>query len=98
MSFKKYSVIVPQQVSFQIERIYTHIAVSLSSPESAARQCLRIWDTIDSLATLPERHAIYHDKLRRVNVGNYTILYKVDSEVVIIEAVLYQRQNIADYL
>jgi len=82
---------LPDSVLAEIQQIGEHIAVenlpaALVVVESLHQHC-------QSLENLPERGALYLDKYRRVFVGNYHIIYRVDGTNVYIVTVRHMRRK-----
>jgi plasmid stabilization system protein ParE len=61
-----------------------YIAVECQAPINAARWLEQVWDVIDGLETMPERHARAAEdafkpyEVRRALVGQYLILFTID--------------------
>ena len=100
---KQYQVKLTAKSRDDMEEIYNYIAYSLCAPQAAINQYNNIADAILSLETMPERCALMQSKLcskynlRCLLVDNYSILYRVENEVVIVR-VLYASSNIDECL
>lgn len=78
--------------------IYSYIAYSLLSPDSADGQVERIMRAVDELDHMPLRYEVYADEpwrsigLRQMIVDNYSVLYypHEDSHVVGIIRIMYR--------
>jgi plasmid stabilization system protein ParE len=63
-----------------------YIAIECRAPLNAGRWLERVWDAIDGLALMPERHGLAAEdefkpyEVRRVLVGNYLILFTIEKK------------------
>ena len=82
--------------------IYEYISKTLGAPLAAQRQYDSIAEAIESLSSFPKRFAAMESKLeklvgiRKLAVGNYVALYRVNTETRTVEVVrvLYARCDI----
>lgn len=79
-----YEVMLYPKAIRDIEDIYAYIALEKLSPENAKGQTDRIWDSINSLSTLPYLH---QDRLegkyagqgyKQLLIDNYIAIYRID--------------------
>lgn len=72
------------------------------SPDSARRQCANISAQISRLNFFPERYQLLDLRLtvpfRRALAGNYSIIYYISGDDVIISRILYSRSDIKEKL
>ena len=84
-----------------MEQIYSYIANNLLEPVAAANQYDKIADAILSLDIMPDRIKIMDSEparirgLRPLLVGNYTVLFTIESDTVYIVRVLYSSSDIS---
>jgi toxin ParE1/3/4 len=63
-----------------------YIAVECQAPLNAARWLERVWDVINDLEHLPDRHSLAAEsafrpyEVRRALVGDYLLLFTIDAE------------------
>ena len=92
---KQYKVEITKEALQDMEDIYNYIAIDLLAPENAMGQYNRIADEILTLDTFPERFRIMDSEpekrmeLRRMLVDNYSVIYTIRDERVIVTDVLY---------
>ena len=97
---KRYEVEITDVALKDMEELYHHIAFILLSPENAMGQYDRIADEILTLDTFPERFRIMDSEpekrmeLRRMLVDNYSVIYTICDERVIVTDVLYTASDI----
>ena len=96
----KYRIEISLQAEIDIREIYSYIAFSLLSPQSAIRQINRLQDQIGKLDLMPERFRIYENEpwlsrgLRVMPVDNFIVFYLTDEKVVTIIRVMYGGRDI----
>lgn len=101
---KQYKVKITDKALSNMENLYNYIAFGLESPENAIKQYNRIADAIEGLYLLPERIKIMENKkakalkLRRLLVDNYSVIFRINGDCVIIETVLCNASNIEERL
>jgi len=92
---KTYNVIIEEPAQRDLIGIFDYIAYTLTEPKVAERLVKRVRKSIESLSCMPKRFAIYDNDfcqlhgIRRMNVGNYAVFYKIESQIVSILTVLY---------
>ena len=94
---KRYKIIFTPDAVHDIENLYQYNADVLASPINAVRQRERIMAKIMKLEYMPKRHSILSDleplsELRRLLVDNFSVLYQVQDDTVIVTKVVYSRQ------
>ena len=82
---------LPDSVQTEIQQIEEHIAHDSLDAALAIMESLH--QTCASLENLPSRGAVYLDKYRRVFVGQYQIIYRVDMADVYILTVRHMRRK-----
>lgn len=101
---KTYKVYITNVAVADMELIYNCIAGQLKSPEHAFNQYNRIADKIESLQNFPERSPItglepeHSQKLRKLQIDNYVILYVCRESDVMVLRVLYGASDIPNKL
>jgi len=101
---KQYEVMISDKAHEDMEVIYNYIAGTLSSPMAAAKQYDRIADAILTLETMPERIKVMASEpersegLRPLIVDNYTVVFAVKADTVIVVRVLYSASDISKRL
>lgn len=99
---KQYKIYITKRAKFDINRVYNHIAFDLCEPETAEKQYGRIMKNIGKLDMLPERVKIMESKrakaleLRRLLVDNYSVIYRIIEDRVVVEAVFCNASNIEE--
>lgn len=97
---KQYQVEITAVALNDMQDIYNYIANNLQAPNTAKNQYKRIADSILSLAYFPERYPLLMvnhsniSKLRKMNVGNYSIFYYIMENKVMVSNVLYSASDI----
>ena len=97
---KQYIVEFSDEGLQDMEDIYNYIAIDLLASENAMGQYDRIADEILTLDTFPERFRIMDSEpekrmeLRRMLVDNYSVIYTICDERVIVTDVLYTASDI----
>ena len=97
---KQYKVEITEEALQDMEDIYNFIALDLLASENAMGQYDRIADEILTLDTFPERFRIMDSEpekrmeLRRMLVDNYSVIYTICDERVIVTDVLYTASDI----
>jgi toxin ParE1/3/4 len=80
----KYSVEITDSAYEAILAHARYIAVDCQAPLNASRWLEKLWDAIDALEQMPERHnlapesAYKNYEVRRVLLGDYMILFTID--------------------
>ena len=83
-----------------MDELYEYIAHKLQAPENAIGQYNRIADEILKLSEMPQRHHVIDAEpwkareLRRMNVDNYSVFYKIVGKYVIVTDVLFSASDI----
>ena len=101
---KHFEVIISDKANEDMVNIYSHIAETLLSPETAANQYDRIADAILTLEEMPERIKLLDSEpehsqgIRPLIVDNYTVFYVIRNESVIVARVLYSASDISKRL
>ena len=97
---KQYKVEITEEALQDMEDIYIYIAIDLLASENAMGQYDRIADEILTLDTFPVRFRIMDSEpekrmeLRRMLVDNYSVIYTICDERVIVTDVLYTASDI----
>lgn len=101
-----WKVLYSEQAKENLNQIYSYIAYSLFSPETARKQTERIMDAILSLDEMPLRHPLYEKEpwlgrgLRKLIVDRYIVFYlpvEAKKDVVIL-SIMYGGRKIEDLL
>ncbi len=99
---KIYSIEFSQQAFSDLSAIYLYISQELYSPLLADKIYKKIEQKIESLSTLPLRHAalitVNNEQVRRLMVENYSILYIIRDSSVIIFRIIYTASNMLQKL
>ena len=97
---KQYNVRITGKALTDMEAIYDYIADELLNPDAAMGQYNRIADTVESLKAFPERCRVFdsqpeHDLgMRQIPVDNYTAIYVIQGDDVIVLRVLNSASDI----
>lgn len=97
---KQYIVDITDDALADMEQLYYYIALKLQAPDNALGQYNRIADAIMTLDNMPERYPIMDSKpeqsrgLRLMPIDNYSVIYIVKDDRVIVTNVLYSASNI----
>ena len=97
---KQYNVKITGKALADMEAIYDYIADELLNPDAAMGQYNRIADAIESLKVFPERCRLFDSKpehdlgMRQIPVDNYTAIYVVQDDDVVVLRVLYSASDI----
>ena len=99
----KYRVIVTSKAKVDIESIFDYIAYDLGAYQAASKLYDRITDAILSLSYFPYRIKAMNDTfdfgdVRKLSVDNYSVLFIVKNDTVIVTNVLYSSSNIEKML
>lgn len=98
---KIYKVEITQEALADMEQLYNHIAYVLLAPENAMGQYNRIADAILKLDQMPERFRIMDSEpehtngIRRMLVDNFSVIYMIQDDAVIVTNVLYSASDVA---
>lgn len=98
---KQYNVKITNKALGDMEAIYDYIADSLKVPDTAMKQYDRIADAVESLQVFPERCKLFdsqpeHDSgMRQLLVDNYSVIYVVEVDRVVVLRVLYSASDIS---
>ena len=101
---KEYHVQITDAALEDMNELYEYIAFKLLAPENALSQYNRIADEILKLNVMPERCHIMDvepwktRELRRMNIDNYSVFYKISGSRVIVTDVLYSASDIEQRL
>lgn len=101
---KQYKIYFTREAKFDLNKMYDYIAFDLHEPITAEKQYGRIIKNIGKLDILPERVKIMEGKranklkLRRLLVDNYSVIYRISGDSVVIEAVVCNASNIEERL
>ncbi len=97
---KKYKIEFSQLALNDLYEIYLYISQELCSPQSAQDIYKKIEQKIESLSVLPFRNSeiisINGENIRRLIVDNYSILYYVNENSVIIFRIIYTASNLLE--
>ncbi len=97
---KKYMIDITPKALSNMEGIYNYIALDLLSPDNAIKQYNRIVDAIFTLEELPARIKIMESAFgqertfRQLIVDNFSVIYVIDNDHVVITDVLYSASDI----
>ena len=97
---KHYNVKITGKAMADMEAIYEYIADELLNPDAAMGQYNRIADAIESLKMFPERCRLFDSQpehelgMRQIPVDNYTAIYVVWDDDVVVLRVLYSSSDI----
>ena len=97
---KQYKVEITEEALQDMEDIYNYIAIDLLASENAMGQYDRNADEILTLDTFTERYRIMESEpekrieMRRMLVDNYSVIYTICDERVIVTDVLYTASDI----
>ena len=104
MDINHYDIILTKSAKENLTEIYSYISQNLKEPSVANKLMQRIEKSIFNLERLPYIHQKIHIKLgnkkyRRLIVGNYIILYKIDesNKIVYISNVIYGKKDYLKY-
>lgn len=101
---KHYKVIVADEAVDDLESIYHYIEEVLFAPDAARHVYNSLIEAMDSLKEMPGRIRIMDLKtksgqtLRKMNVGNYAIIFTIRKEAVSIINVFYGASDIDNKL
>lgn len=101
---KKFNVEITNEAINDLERIYFYIANNLLSPEIASGQYERITLNIMKLDTMPERYRLIESEpehsrgLRIMLVDNYSVIYVINNQKVIVTNILYSASDLHNRL
>ena len=88
----------PQALKDLLE-IKSYIEDELKNPIAAKNTILKIIETYENLATMPdlgipvERYVSFPTEYRFVTANNYSIFYRIESETVKVIRILYSRRD-----
>ena len=97
---KQYNVKITSKALADMEAVYDYIADELLNPDAAMGQYNRIADIIESLKVFPERcrlfdsHPEHELGMRQIPVDNYTVIYVIQNDDVVVLRVLYSASDI----
>ena len=95
-----YRVRITAKALSDMEAIYDYIALELLNPDAAMGQYNRIADAIETLSEFPERFKVFHFPperdigMRQIVIDNYSAIYVIRGEDVVVLRVLYGASNI----
>ena len=101
---KKQTVRITDKALSDLEEIYNYIAYQLKSPENAIGQYDRIAEAILRLEIFPERIRIMESEpentmgLRQLLCDNFSIIYVIKENSVIVTRILYSASDINNRL
>ncbi|MBR5969032.1 MAG: type II toxin-antitoxin system RelE/ParE family toxin [Lachnospiraceae bacterium] len=98
---KKYKVVVSPRAAEDIDSIYCYIADEFKDIGAAEKLADKLHDAVTGLSTMPRRGslrktgAFANKGYRQLQVGNFTIVYRIDEErnLVIMVTVRYSRSS-----
>lgn len=97
---KQYNVRITNKALADMEAIYDYIADELLNPDAAMGQYNRIAEAIESLKMFPERFLLFDSHpehelgIRQIPVDNYTAIYVIQDDDVVVLRVLYSASDI----
>lgn len=97
---KQYEVKITNKALADMEAIYDYIADHFQAPDTAMKQYGRIAEGIQSLEVFPERCRRFESKperdmgLRQLLVDNYSVIYVIEEDAVIVLRILYSASDI----
>lgn len=79
--------------TLELESIRDYIAAD--NPQAADRVLDRIWDALESIATLPGSGRLHPDftGLRYFPAGKYVIYYRLQNEIIWVQRILHGARN-----
>ena len=95
-----YRVRITAKALSDMEAIYDYIALELLNPDAAMGQYNRIADAIETLSEFPERFKVFDSRperdigMRQIVIDNYSAIYVIRGEDVVVLRVLYGASNI----
>ena len=95
-----YKVQLTDEAKLDLHGIYEYIAYTLLEPMVAKNVKNRIVSGLKSLNKTPERYPIYQEepwksrRLRRINIGNYSVFFLVAEKSVCVIRILYGGRDI----
>lgn len=99
---KQYAVNISKTALVNLNSIKEYITYQLNSPDTAAKQYNRIVQKIFSLKTFPKRHQVFfHENNKdfyRILADNYSIIYVIDNDIVIVMYIMYTASDILQKL
>ena len=101
---KRFDIEITHEAIKDLERIYLHIDNNLLAPEKASGQYERITQKIMKLDTMPERCRLIESEpehsrgLRIMTVDNYSVIYVVEDQRVIVTNILYSASDLHNRL
>lgn len=96
----RYNVMITASALADMEAIYNYIAVELLNPDAALGQYERIAETVKSLQEFPGRCKLFDSPqlralgMRRITVDNYTVIFMIHGEDVVVTHVMYSASDI----
>jgi toxin ParE1/3/4 len=99
-----YKVQLTDEARQDLRDIYEYIAFTLIEPGIAKKLYHRIVGELKTLREMPTRYMLYQDApwksrgFRRMNIGNYCVLYVVAEHAVQVMRILYGGREISDAL
>jgi toxin ParE1/3/4 len=102
----KFQVLLTEQASIDLKRIFEYVALTLLEPEIAAKLIAKLEHAILSLDEMPERFRLFEREpwhsigLRQMPVENFLVFYipKLDDQTVTVIRIMYARRNINEQL
>lgn len=97
---RQYKVKITNKALHDMESIYEYIAHNLLSTDNAMKQYDRIAKAIETLKTFPERcrrleiESEPKTGMRRLLVDNYSVVFTIENEAVVVLRVLYSASDI----
>lgn len=97
---KSYDVRITDKALQDMQRIYEYIATVFKEPDIAMKQYDRIANAIESLNIFPERCKLFNSQpecnlgMRQILIDNYSAIYVIDNDSVIVLRVLHSSSDI----
>lgn len=79
-----YDVVISPEAEDDLDRAIRYLAIELGNPQAASALADKVEACLCNLATMPERFSLCKDAVlrahgyRRVPIGNYVIVYRID--------------------
>ncbi len=95
----EYSVLITKLALRDIEDVFHYIAVDLKEPQIATKLKNEILICVDSLSSFPLRNKLVEEEpyrskgIRRAFIENYSVMYQIIDQSVLILRVVYNRRD-----
>lgn len=92
-----FNIIIREQAKMDLINIIDYISILIQNPHSANKISSLIIESLKSLEMFPYRHLIVIENIRKMNINNFNIYYKVEKDNVIILRILGSRKQFNYY-